>query len=363
MLRKVVFGPLREPNHDTSHDSVHGEANERHGHVIRPIGWHEVAGLAPLMVLIVAIGVYPRPIFERISPAVKPYVDRFYVEPVQEPGFAGMTVNQADRGLMASTASPSGPIRIDFNGTDVSDLARVDLTRPGSGPRDRLSKPSRTRTAPDEQRRPLRLPADPDGPAARDPADPVGRCHHDGRCVHQHLATGVVNRLGRRSGRLPDRSVLGVAHQHRPHRLQRRHAERRHVRLRTPRSAAHGVGPDRPGTRSGGRWSGARVLRRDLADPCRRDDRDGCERTRVTVRRAGTGEHPDVPAALPSETNTGHPGSGDEILLSEHFQLGSVPVWPGVPLRVDGGEQPEGPFVHHARLRGRRRPSTVGLRV
>ena len=33
------------------------------------MGWHEIAGLAPLMVLIVAIGVYPRPFFEQIQPA------------------------------------------------------------------------------------------------------------------------------------------------------------------------------------------------------------------------------------------------------------------------------------------------------
>jgi NADH-quinone oxidoreductase subunit M len=64
MLRRLIFGPLHEPAGD--HD---------HGHVeCRPIGWHEIAGLAPLMFLIVAIGVYPKSIFEQIQPAVQTVV-------------------------------------------------------------------------------------------------------------------------------------------------------------------------------------------------------------------------------------------------------------------------------------------------
>ncbi len=78
MLRKVIFGPLREP-------AVHaaagipqmagnggGDAPEdaKSHAAVRPVGWHEVAGLAPLMFLIVVIGVYPRPIFDQIRPAV-----------------------------------------------------------------------------------------------------------------------------------------------------------------------------------------------------------------------------------------------------------------------------------------------------
>jgi NADH-quinone oxidoreductase subunit M len=82
MLQRVLFGPLREPG-DHAEAGAHG-----HGHAtahepapvsppaIRPVGWHEIAGLAPLMVLIVAIGVYPRPIFERIGPPVRAIVER-----------------------------------------------------------------------------------------------------------------------------------------------------------------------------------------------------------------------------------------------------------------------------------------------
>jgi hypothetical protein len=37
------------------------------------------------MFLIVAIGVYPRPIFQRISPAVRAISDRFQLEPLPTP--------------------------------------------------------------------------------------------------------------------------------------------------------------------------------------------------------------------------------------------------------------------------------------
>jgi NADH-quinone oxidoreductase subunit M len=66
MLQKFVFGPLREPH-------GHGDVAEGHGsepHPIRPVGWHEIAGLTPLMVLIVVIGVYPKPFFDRLRPTV-----------------------------------------------------------------------------------------------------------------------------------------------------------------------------------------------------------------------------------------------------------------------------------------------------
>jgi NADH-quinone oxidoreductase subunit M len=72
MLERVLFGPLREPH-------AHGSENGSHG-TVRPVGWHEIAGLTPLMVLIVLIGVYPRPFLDRIRPAVyrleAPIVDK-----------------------------------------------------------------------------------------------------------------------------------------------------------------------------------------------------------------------------------------------------------------------------------------------
>ena len=38
--------------------------------VVAPIGWHEIAGMTPLLVLIVGIGVFPRPFLNQIRPAV-----------------------------------------------------------------------------------------------------------------------------------------------------------------------------------------------------------------------------------------------------------------------------------------------------
>ncbi len=87
MLQRVVFGPLREPHtHGHGHGQTagglggeptrHAEADPDRGGV-RPIGWHEIAGLTPLMVLIVLIGVYPRPLFDRIRPAIAPIAARF----------------------------------------------------------------------------------------------------------------------------------------------------------------------------------------------------------------------------------------------------------------------------------------------
>jgi NADH-quinone oxidoreductase subunit M len=69
MLQRVLFGPLREPH---SHD----HAGDAHSAPVRPVGWHEIAGLTPLMVMIVGIGVFPRPFFDTIGPAMKPIVER-----------------------------------------------------------------------------------------------------------------------------------------------------------------------------------------------------------------------------------------------------------------------------------------------
>jgi NADH-quinone oxidoreductase subunit M len=66
MLRKVVFGRLVEPVHDD-----HSSAAGADGHAaVRPVGWHEIAGLAPLMALIVVIGVLPGPFLDRIRPSI-----------------------------------------------------------------------------------------------------------------------------------------------------------------------------------------------------------------------------------------------------------------------------------------------------
>jgi len=84
MLQRVVFGPLREPG---------GHGHDHHdSHDVKPIGPHEIAGLAPLMILIVVIGVYPKPLFDRISPAVAAIVDNYPVAPGQISADATPTV-------------------------------------------------------------------------------------------------------------------------------------------------------------------------------------------------------------------------------------------------------------------------------
>ncbi len=82
MLQRVLFGPLREPgDHEHGPGYEDGDSHQQPGgHApVRPVGWHEIAGLAPLMVLIVAIGVYPKPIFERIGPPLRAIASGFYV--------------------------------------------------------------------------------------------------------------------------------------------------------------------------------------------------------------------------------------------------------------------------------------------
>jgi NADH-quinone oxidoreductase subunit M len=81
MVQRVVFGPLREP----------GE----HHATVRPIGWHEVAGLAPIMALIIAVGVYPQPLFDRIRPAVRPIVAQF---PIETPPLTAVSLTPSSAG-------------------------------------------------------------------------------------------------------------------------------------------------------------------------------------------------------------------------------------------------------------------------
>ncbi len=75
MLQRVLFGPLKEPGDHGNH----GHAAD--SHAVKPIGWHEIAGLTPLIVLIVLIGIYPKPLFDRLSPAVSKIVDNFPESP------------------------------------------------------------------------------------------------------------------------------------------------------------------------------------------------------------------------------------------------------------------------------------------
>jgi NADH-quinone oxidoreductase subunit M len=88
MLQRVIFGPLHEP----------GEHGHGHGEPIRPVGPHEIAGLSLLMVLIVVIGVYPKPLFDRISPAVAAIV-------TSDPAHPDKKARDADANVFAAHQS------------------------------------------------------------------------------------------------------------------------------------------------------------------------------------------------------------------------------------------------------------------
>ena len=81
MVQCVLFGPLREPHHDSGHGHSAEQGDDHGTEAVRPVGWHEIAGLAPLMALIVAIGVYPAPFLERIRPSVAVIASKFERRP------------------------------------------------------------------------------------------------------------------------------------------------------------------------------------------------------------------------------------------------------------------------------------------
>jgi len=101
MLQRVLFGPLREPGHghgphhghddhhhaEAGHDHSHEHGHETHAHAahghddhghhghkaiqIDPLGWHEVLGLAPLIVFIFVIGLRPGPFVDPMNPPIE----------------------------------------------------------------------------------------------------------------------------------------------------------------------------------------------------------------------------------------------------------------------------------------------------
>ncbi|WP_152050610.1 complex I subunit 4 family protein [Tautonia marina] len=101
MLQRVIFGPLREP--------------EQHGHAhdtqVPPVQWYEIAGLAPLLVLIVLIGVYPKPFFDRITPSVEPIVARFPEVGADRSDESTQTVS-AERDTVPPRAFLAGPAQV-----------------------------------------------------------------------------------------------------------------------------------------------------------------------------------------------------------------------------------------------------------
>ncbi len=113
MLQRVLFGPLREPGQD---DHRHGHGHDGH-EPVRPVGWHEVAGLAPLMALIVLIGLYPNRCSTRISPSARLITDGFHDHGTAEPGREGSSLTRG--------AVPAGsPIAANLESHPQQDRAR-----------------------------------------------------------------------------------------------------------------------------------------------------------------------------------------------------------------------------------------------
>ncbi len=69
MVRKILFGPLLEPVPEAGHGEAISVTALSHT-VIPPVGVHEIAGLGPLLFLIVVIGVYPRPVLDQMQPTL-----------------------------------------------------------------------------------------------------------------------------------------------------------------------------------------------------------------------------------------------------------------------------------------------------
>jgi NADH-quinone oxidoreductase subunit M len=125
MLQRVVFGPLREPHGAPSH----AEPGGHHSDEVRPIGWHEIAGLTPIMVLIVLIGVFPRPIFDSVRPAVA-----LISIPFEEMDAYTMSVERARSDPYAPKPVKPGPRRKTTTPRRVSPTASVATSRtPSAG--------------------------------------------------------------------------------------------------------------------------------------------------------------------------------------------------------------------------------------
>ena len=104
MLRAVVFGPLREPAHEAAIGASVSDHAPAHD-VIAPIGWHEIAGMTPLLVLIVGIGLFPRPFLNQIRPAVARINDNVQAQLAQATK-EEMAASEARRSSTGRTPGP-----------------------------------------------------------------------------------------------------------------------------------------------------------------------------------------------------------------------------------------------------------------
>lgn len=75
LVQRTFFGPLREP--PLEEHGAHAGGDHRGGHVeLHDLGLREIMALAPIVVLIVWIGVYPQFFIRRLEPSVQQVVAR-----------------------------------------------------------------------------------------------------------------------------------------------------------------------------------------------------------------------------------------------------------------------------------------------
>jgi NADH-quinone oxidoreductase subunit M len=110
MVRKVLFGPLHEPvPHAAAGEAITVGALAHT--TVPPVGAIEIAGLAPLMFLIVAIGVYPRPVFEQMRPTLAKIDQNTQAQRAGEihtaPGAQEKTAAASEPGGVGESTKPS----------------------------------------------------------------------------------------------------------------------------------------------------------------------------------------------------------------------------------------------------------------
>ena len=307
---------------------------------VRPVGWHEIAGLTPLMVLIVLIGVYPRPFFDRIRPAVA--VDQ---HPIRRDGCDRCPSNGPDQTRMLPSrsnrarAQTTAPRRVDSDGVrrDVPNAVR------------RARSPiSISRVAVDDAHRSL--------------ASWPGR-----RFVILLpemlilLLTATVMMTAGAFVRLPAADLVRRGRR-RPGRRPWSPCSRSASQATDPYSAValnDAFSRLRPARASCSSGLVLLALAHDQVDDARAAEFFGS----LLMINAGAMlvaaanelvflfvglELVSMPTYLllylPRRTAT-HAGGGDQVLLPEHLLVGPAALRPGVPLRPDRGEQPEGPRV------------------